>query len=258
MTNNLSDSDKIELFLGRTQHKNSYFDGKIPPAWIFKSYHIDLEKSVNSKINPVKSEIFYTINNLGYNSLFDYDDNLKLKSNILCLGDSNTFGLLVQKTDAWPGRLQSLMESFNIMNLGLPGGSSDTVSRIGVNTVLALDNSVKAVLAVWPSYSRREFSSNKFHSMVYRTPNNDQQIPFQDYWDFIDWRSNSYNFYKNKILISSVCRSKNIPFFDLEIDDDFILHKEDTLRTFKKLEINSFGIDTHKAIANYFYKKINL
>jgi hypothetical protein len=244
----------IEYFLGKTHHKNVYFNGEIPPAWEFESYHIKLKNHVGTSIAPIRET--YTINNLGYNSTFDYNDSLLDTRNILCLGDSCTFGLLVSKDQLWTTKLQELLPDTQVLNLGLPGGSGDTVSRIGTNLVMKLKSTVDAVLVVWPPYLRREFASNKFHSLVYKTPQNNEIVPYTNYWEFIDWRANSYNFYKNKLLLSSICQANNIPYYDLEIDysDKFI--RQDMIESFGQEEYTTFGFNAHDAIASYFYKKI--
>jgi hypothetical protein len=244
----------IEYYLGKTHHKNLYFNGTIPPAWVFPSYQLDLEKAKNQKISPLNENLVYTINNLGYHSEFDYDNSLKVTNNILCLGDSNTFGLITPGNNTWVKHLSKTFPDHKILNLGLPGAGSDTVARIGVNTVQCLP--VTAVLVVWPAYLRREVASLKFHKMVYRTPEDKQEIPYDDYWEFIDWKSNSYNFYKNKIMLEAVCNKFNVPFYDLEIDDEFHLHQDDMAETYGLAQKSSFGLSTHTAIANYFQKKI--
>jgi hypothetical protein len=251
----MNETERIEYYLDKTHHKNLYFNDGIPPAWIFPSYQIDLKSTVNSSISPLNEKQVYTINNLGYNSKFDYDDTLLETTNILCLGDSNTFGLITPNNQTWVTHLSTMFPQDKVLNLGLPGASSDTVTRIGVNAVKSLPTT-KAVLAVWPAYSRREFVSNKFHKMVYRTPEDNQEIPFDEYWDFIDWKSNSYNFYKNKIMLEAVCASLNIPFYGLEIDDDFQLHKDDMAETYGPEQKSSFGLKTHRAIAHHFQRKI--
>lgn len=244
----------IEYFLGKTHHKNVYFTGEIPPAWEFESYHIKLKNHANTVISPIRES--YTINNLGYHSTFDYDDTLLTTSNILCLGDSNTFGLLLNSNLLWTSKLQELLPDTRVLNFGLPGGSSDTVSRIGTNAVLKLTSTVRAVVVVWPPYLRREFASNKFHGLVYKTPQNNETLPYPEYWEFIDWRANSYNFYKNKLLLSSICKANNVPFYDLEIDYSDKLIVDDMIKSYGKEEYTTFGFDTHQSIADYFYKKI--
>jgi len=247
----------IETYLGVTQHKNLYFTGTgIPPAWEFKSYHIDLQQAKNSVIQPMG--INYTINNLGYNSTFDYDDSLKDTPSILCLGDSNVFGLLLQRDRTFVKLLQERMPDVKVLNLGLPGGSADSVARIGVNTVMALKSQVRAVFVIWPTYLRREFVSNRYHGLVYKTPDGTGSIPYPEYWDFIDWRANSYNFHKNRIMLSAVCESHNVVFADLEINYDDEHIRNDTIATYGHNEYTTIGFKTHQAVCDYFANKLSM
>jgi hypothetical protein len=246
----------IETYLGTTKHKNLYFTGTgIPPAWEFKSYHIDLEQAKNSIANQFGVD--YTINNLGYNSTFDYDESLTNTPSILCLGDSNVFGLLLGKSQNFVQLLQDRMPDVKVLNLGLPGGSADSVTRIGVNTVMALKNQVKAVFVIWPTYLRREFASNCYHGLVYKTPDNSGSIPYPEYWDFIDWRANSYNFHKNRIMLSAVCESQNVLFADIEFNYDEEHIRNDTIESYGNQAYTTIGHKTHRAVADYFASKIS-
>ena len=48
---------------------------------------------------------------------------------VLCVGDSNTYGLYVGAADAYPGRLQALLgDSVAVVNLGYPGNNSSSLS----------------------------------------------------------------------------------------------------------------------------------
>jgi len=246
----------IETYLGITKHKNLYFTGiGIPPAWEFESYHIDLQQAKNSVISPMG--IDYTINNLGYNSTFDYDESLNDTPGILCLGDSNVFGLLLEKDQTFVKLLQKRMPKVNILNLGLPGGSADSVTRIGVNTVMALKNQIQAVFVIWPPYLRREFASNRYHGLVYKTPEGTGSIPYPEYWEFVDWKANSYNFHKNRIMLSAICESHNVVFVDLEINYDDEHIRNDTTQSYGKNEYTTIGFKTHQAVADYFANKIS-
>ena len=246
----------IETYLGITKHKNLYFAGTgIPPAWEFKGYHHDLQE-MKSSIFTNSMGIDYTINNLGYNSTFDYDESLNDTPCILCLGDSNVFGLLLEKNRTFVKLLQDRMPDIKILNLGLPGGSADSVTRIGVNSLMVLKK-VQAVFVVWPTYLRREFASNRYHGLVYKTPDKYGKIPYPEYWDFIDWRANSYNFHKNRIMLSAVCESHNVPFADLEINYDEEHIRNDTIETYGDNVYTTFGFRTHQAIGDYFANKIS-
>lgn len=247
----------IEQYLGTTKHKNLYFTGTgIPPAWEFKSYHIDVEQAKNSVIRP--GNISFTINNLGYNSTFDYDDSLMNGPNILCLGDSNVFGLLLEKDRTFVKLLQQNLPDTKVLNLGLLGGSADSVARIGVNSIQALKNAVKAVFVIWPPYLRREVASNRYHGLVYKTPDGTGSIPYSEYWDFVDWRANSYNFHKNRIMLATICQLHNVLFADLEINYEDENIRNDTIETYGQEEYTTIGFKTHRAVADYFLNKLNV
>lgn len=54
---------------------------------------------------------------------------------VLCLGDSNTYGLYVERREAWPAQLAALWTAsggkpeIDVLNLGVPGNSSSSVLR---------------------------------------------------------------------------------------------------------------------------------
>ena len=243
--------EKIEYYLNKDHHKNLFFNGVIPPAWEFSNYHVDL-KAVASTVVDKPGYNNYAYNNLSYRSNFDYTvESLSDKKCILCLGDSDTFGRSIQLENIWSTQIAKSFEEYTVMNMGLFGAGPDSVSRIGVNTIMALPTAVKIVLIAWPPYLRREVATKKSKAMVYKTPFNDEVLPFENYWDQIDWVANSYNFYKNKLFLEAVCKANNIEYYDLEINLDTPAIKEDFIN-----EYRYFGNNTHKAIANYFEKKI--
>jgi hypothetical protein len=246
----------IKTHLGTAQHKNLYFTGTgIPPAWEFKSYHIDLEHAKNSVIRPMNVD--YTINNLGYNSTFDYDELLNHTPSILCLGDSNVFGLLLEKDRSFVSLLQHRMPDVKVLNLGLPGGSADSVTRIGVNSIMALKDQIQAVFVIWPPYLRREFASNRYQGLVYKTPDDTGSTPYPEYWNFIDWRANSYNFHKNRIMLSTMCDAHDIVFVDLEINYDDPHIRQDMVDSYGQEEYTTIGFDAHRAVADYFFERLS-
>jgi hypothetical protein len=153
----------------------------------------------------------------------------------------------------WTTIIANEFPEYKVLNFGIPGAASDTVARIGVNTLRSLTSQVHAVLALWPAPHRREYASKSFTGLVYKlpllapTPTQDM-LPFENYWEMIDWKANSYNFCKNQLLLSTSSNTNNSEYFDLQINtndkqisDDFILGA-------------AFGVNTQRAIANYFIK----
>lgn len=245
----MTPAEKIEYYLNKDHHKNLYFKGGIPPAWQFPGYHFDHKADASSTINrghPI------ALNNLGYRSSFDYHvDALQDKKIILALGDSDTFGRSLPLQDIWPTLVANAFPDCTVLNLGLPGGAGDTISRIAVNISMVLP--VEAMLVLWAPHHRREVAKKGFERMVYRSPIPGEDIlPFAEYWDQIDWKANSYNFYKNKSLVESICVSHRSKFFDLDVNMDTPCIKDDFIGNYRSL-----GVNTHTAIANYFIKKLN-
>jgi len=252
----MDEVEKIEYYLNKDHHKNVFFNPGIPPAWEFPGYHFDLKANASGEIDKPGYNNF-KLNNLGYRSNFDYTvESLAGKQIILCLGDSDTFGRSIQYDDLWTTKITNTFPDYIVMNMGIPGAGADTMTRIASNMFSALGDSIKIVLAPWAMYSRREFVTKKFQMLVYQTPTGEEEIlPFPDYWDYIDWKSNSYNFYKNKRFLEALVKANHSELYDLEINPDTPVIKNDFIAKAKS-HGRSLGVNTHTAIANYFEKCI--
>lgn len=241
----------IESYLGKDRLPNLHWNPEIPPMWAIPARtdtgesHTEAMKSrtILNKFNQVP----YTYNNLGYRSYFDYTDELKSKKVILVLGCSDAFGQLIEHDKMYSSVMQQLMPDYTIVNLAIPGASPDSATRIGVQTILHLKGAVKYATMLWPVMSLREFVSKNYCSGVHTLNNNN--VPYDDWWDHIDWVSNNYNYMKNKILLDSVCKAHDIKFADL------IVNRNDPKVPYDLLEFGPYtalGEKTHSAIANYF------
>ncbi|CAB4129079.1 hypothetical protein UFOVP112_177 [uncultured Caudovirales phage] len=246
--------ENIEYYLGKDRLKNLYFDRRIPAAWDIPprlSNTLSIKNSNTTGFFRGDSKTYY-YNNLGYRSNIDYTvDLLKDKRIILCLGDSDTFGVGVEYEEIWPTLIQQQTNSV-VLNISVPGISNDGITRIGVQTIQTLSNQIDAVLIHYPPMSLREFVSKKYKGGVHTHRN--YNLPYEDWWDHIDWQSNNYNFNKNRILLESTCSAFNILFWDLYIN------REDSKVPYDFVEYgvySSIGPHTHSAIANYFIKKLN-
>jgi hypothetical protein len=203
-------------------------------------------------VHDTNQKIEYKLNNLGYRSNFDYNlEELKEKKVIICLGDSDVFGAFNPVDVIWPSRLQDQLSDITVLNFGIRGISGDGMTRIGVRAIEALKSSIVAVCVHWPPPSLREFVSKDFKCGVHTHRN--YYLPYDDWWKHIDWHSNNYNYYKNQLLLSSVCKKYSIPYYDLLINKDDPTVPYDVCRY---TVYDSFGPATHTATANYFYKKI--
>jgi hypothetical protein len=249
----LSQAEQIEYYLGKDKFKDRYFKPEIPnPYTIIPSERAKEYESYSSStrnINAFYPNLEFQFNNLCYRSDFDFDvDELNTKRVILCLGCSDTFGLHVNYQSAWPSLLAGKLEDYTVLNLGVIGSCPDTVTRLLVKVASAL-TSIDSVCLLWPHYGGREFVSKEYTGIV--TNHNLLDVPYENYWDFIDWKSDNYNLFKNYHLAKSICDSKNIRLFDLHIN-----------RFDKKVPYDyssphyALGRESYQAISNYFYKKI--
>jgi hypothetical protein len=253
MTKNLTDIEKIEYYLGKDKFKDKFFKAEFPHAYAdISPTHgtMDSMKKGIQYLNIWDKTIEFNINNLGYRSDFDFDiDNLKTKKLILCFGCTDTFGLQLHNQQTWPYKLQERLTNYAILNCGTIAASSDTISRLIVKITHILKN-IEHICILWPHNNRREFVSKEYTGII--TSHNVLNVPFEQYWDFIDWKSDNYNFFKNYHLIKNVCLSNNIKLLDLEIN-----------RFDKKVPYDysnkyfALGENTQTAISTYFYKKIS-
>lgn len=250
---NLTKVEQIEFRLGKDRYPNLFFGAKLPHAWEIEcatstfTQNIPWTECYNRTISY--DGIDYRFNNLGYRSHYDYyAEDLRSKSNILCLGDSDVFGPYKQYNGIWTSLLRTKLPMYNIINMGLPGYSGDTLIRQGVSTIKELSSSIKYVCLIWPLEGRREVVNKSYKKITSVLAPTD--VPNEEFWDGIDWVSNNYTYHKNRELINAVCIANNIKFIDLTIVS---IGKDLDGERFGK---GVFGTDTHVAWSNWFYRKI--
>ena len=248
----LTVEENIEYYLGKDRYKNLFFAPTLPATWDIPARPLVKGSTANNVDHDTDQQIEYRFNNLGYRSNFDYDlQELKEKLLVLCLGDSDVFGAYNDLDSIWTSQLQQKLPDATVLNFGIRGISGDGMTRIGVRAIEALKSSIVAVCVHWPPPALREVVSKTFKCGVHTHRN--YYLPYDDWWKHIDWHSNNYNYYKNQILLSSVCNKYNIPYYEL------ISNKDDPTVPYDVCRYgvyDSFGPATHTATANYFYKKI--
>lgn len=253
----LSQTEQIEYYLGKDQYPNLFFGSELPDAMSVPRARREFTNGVpwdTCRDTVITHDgIDYRFNNLGYRCPYDYHlADLRQKKNILCVGDSDVFGPYKPYGQVWIAHLQRLMPDHNIMPMGLPGWSADTVSRTIVSTVKALGQSLVHVCAIWPQNNRREFVKKGYKKIIGNGEEEITDVPFEDYWDQIDWVSNNYNYHKNCELARYACQAHGIGYTDLLIV---------TLGRYAKFDGERFGKGvmgplSHEAMSRWFYKKI--
>jgi hypothetical protein len=250
----LSQDKQIEYYLGKDQFKDHYFAAHFPEAWEIEFCHDSFKEGYLWKdmknTTVVFEDIEFKFNNLGYRSNYDYHiDDLKTKRNILCLGDSDTFGSFRHHDELWTSCLQQLMPDYNIINVSMPGWSFDTLARTGVCILKSIP--VEHVLVINSSDGRREFVSKNYKKIISK-PFGITNVPYEEYWDYIDWQSNNYNHFKNDNLLRFAAQAHNANYINLIVNGIGKYAKFDG----SKYDRGMFGPLTHQAMANWFYKRI--
>jgi hypothetical protein len=245
---------QIEYYLGKDRLPNLHWKPEIPESWTIPPRAGSLLCDYNTRgKSRFLDNIQYKFNQLGYRSDFEYHvDTLKKKDLILLLGDSDTAGRGVEFVDLYSTKIRKLTNHY-VINLGVAGISGDGMTRIGVQTIMALGSSVKHVCVLWPVLSTREFVSKKFCHGVCRDGN---YLPYDNWWDHIDWVSNNYNYQKNRLLIEQTTKNYGAQYHDLIINR----YDKTTPTTYNSIqdnELTEFTPESHTAIANYFLRKIN-
>lgn len=262
--NNLTLAEKIEYYLGKDKLPNLHWKPNIPTAWsIITRPGIQLcNEHMANTVVTLEEGIPYKFNNLGYRSSFDYDvEFLKDKNVILLLGDSDTMGKGVRYHDMYASKIIKSVDDYYVVNLGIASLSADGMTRIGVQSMLALTSAIKHVCTLWPIHSTREFVSKTFSSGIHTASTH---IPYRDWYDHIDWVSNNYNYQKNHILLEQTSKSIGAKYHELLInrhDKKSNVEYQTVISSASEysheVEFTEFTPDSHSAIANYFLRKIN-
>jgi len=241
--------EQIEYYLGKDSLPNLHWKPGIPSAYSVPARKNDLYLGTEQVANQAVTlgGIEYKHNNLSYRSNFDYSTDLD--NIVLILGDSDAVGIGVEFCDIYSTKLQQLVD-YTVVNLGVPGLSADGMARIGSTAMLALGSKVKHVCVLWPTSSLREFVSKKFTAGIHSMST---ELPYENWWDHIDWVSNNYNYQKNKLLIESVTKNISAEYHDLIVNR----HDPKSVVSYIKTgPFTEFDSTSHNAIANYFHKKI--
>jgi hypothetical protein len=168
------------------------------------------------------------------------------------VGDSDVYGPYKHYEDLWCTQLQKKLPDYNIVPLGAPSWADDTLTRTTVCTIKALGNTIKHVCLMWPGPSRREFVKKDYKRILHNAAPTD--IPYEEFWDHLDWVNNNYNYTRNQNLVKFICEAYGINLIDLLIitngkNNEFEGDGD-------RFGNGIFGTNSHVAFGNYFYKKI--
>jgi len=187
--------------------------------------------------------ISYNINNQGFRSDFDYNNNDECNVYIGC---SYTFGDSLPYESVWTTIVNNALSDYKLYNFGVLGATAVTCYRVFSSYI----NEIKAkrVFMLSPATNRKEmFYRGRWQT--FRLGDN----PFSSHAETL----NTIFSYEVCLLektmavdaIRGLCLQKNIPFYEINAED------KDTGDATAR-DLLHFGKDTHKEIANTFIKMI--
>ena len=165
--------------------------------------HTDTPENFNK--NPFKDQwkdvkIIYNFNPQGFRT-YDLTRLLEQKINI-AIGCSHTLGIGLPADQIWPYMVEQAT-GIPTLNLGVGGGSSDTVARILTNVVSLY--SVQTVYVLWPEESRFE----RFWHNEYPITNVTAQNAMVEYAWHMEYAESAERYYKNQTIVHMLSKLHN-------------------------------------------------
>ena len=245
--------------MGRTKYelKNWWQMATLPESKLSRPrnaevYWSDTDSEENFKKNPkpgyTETSITYKYNAPGFRTKeFEVPTN---KTNVLFLGCSHTEGIGLRIEDTWVHKVSEQLdqERFNCYNLGVAGGSCDTVVKNLVNCTNHLIPGV--VFILWPPVERFDFYAQDGAEVFWDTmsawnANKETMFLFEE--------AQSYNnLMRNKVIVDLLKEIHGFTFIELYADD---LHAEfDKLpKTKDTARDNHWSPSFHTYVSNKFY-----
>lgn len=230
------------------------------PTDLYNHWDINQIPAINSKVNytshwsgtdtqenwasnpkPGYSEtsITYNYNSYGYRTKeFDLSNS---RPSILCLGCSFTEGVGVNYEETWVSKLEQHFTDYHVYNLGVNGGSGDSVSRILYNIGNVLDT--KIVFILWPHLFRQEIYLHKTINNSVASETNSHSSILTDI-NFFNKQE------KNKAIINLLSQLHRYTV----IDEDISLIYKDRCPIIDRGRDNHPGPQWHLDVAQHFIK----
>jgi hypothetical protein len=244
----VSRSEKRKI-KGRAKNNSKHQPSKEILQW--SKHFRNKGKIVESKVYHKNHHepYLYKFNNQGFRSK---DFEVPEKNCYLALGGSDTFGTGNLYEDLWHQQLSKLTNT-TIYNLGIGGGSSDTIARLLSGWIEHIKPT--KVFIAWPPMARWELfledrikilsvgsiSDERFES------NKDFNEDYMKHYMLND-NNSIMNFYKNKIFVQALCDKFNIKLYQYYLTDIQSEYKNSFAR-----DNSHAGVDLHTRIAKDFY-----
>lgn len=154
--------------------------------------------------------ITYNFSDQGFRTYqFDF---VKHKKVNLAFGCSQTIGIGLPIEMTWPYEIEK-RTGITTINLGLGGGTTDTIARILSNAAGLFD--INSVYILWPSLHRFELYDNQNIKSI--LPNNSQ---IEHTW-YMNEEMSLQRFYRNRNQVLTLQELYNFNLFEIDYDSDW-------------------------------------
>lgn len=164
----------------------------------------------------------------------------------LVLGGSDTIGMANPEDVRWSNLLEQQYNT-TVYNLGISGGSADTVTRLAVGWLDYIKP--EKVFVQWPPPWRFELVEDNNGTKRIKHVTWREGIQFATQY-FLEDQNSWINYNKNKTMIRGLCAERGIDYYETG------MLSEDLKQTPKGRDDKHGGAEYHKLIADYFIKKL--
>jgi len=188
----------------------------------------------------LSGSIDYKLNSQGYRDVDWTPD--QLNNSIWCVGHSDVAGIGVEHKDSWPALLEK-STGVKTINLGVVGGSWDTISRV-LSSALTT-HKPKFVFIQATTRDRREYITNERQQVVLPSMEDDRQVDL-NFWKFIDEENSQYSLEKNITIIDLACKVAGVNYLIFDFADRWNI-----IRTYPAADGKHIGVVPHRMISEY-------
>jgi hypothetical protein len=227
------------MTISKFQYDKKWFGVGLPDAWLTAPWH--KESIETDKFYPdLSGSVNYKSNSKGYRDVeWSPDD---LNNSIWCVGHSDVAGMGVDYNSIWPVLLEK-STGIKTVNLGIIGGSWDTISRV-VSSALTT-HKPRFICIQATMRDRREYITNERQQVVLPSMEDERQVDL-NFWKFIDEENSQYSLEKNITIIDLACRVAGVQYIIFDFAD-----RRDIIRKYPAADGKHIGAVPHRMVSEY-------
>jgi len=227
------------MTISRFRYDKKWFGLGIPDANLTAPWQVP-NLATNKFYPDISGKIDYTFNSKGYRDV-EWNE-LDFNDSIWCVGHSDVAGVGVNQNEAWPFLLQNAT-GLKTINLGVIGGSWDTISRV-VSSALTT-HKPKFIFIQATTRDRREYITNERQQVVLPSMEDERQVDL-NFWKFIDEENSQYSLEKNITIIDLACRVAGVEYMIFDFAD-----RRETIREYPAADGKHIGVVPHRMVSEY-------